>query len=173
MDDQVRFVGFLSQAQLREQFYRSHIFLHPSELGGDGNQEGVPNAMLEAMASGLPVFATDHGGIPEAIEHGMSGVLVEERDHAALAEAMLDWTGRPEALAQLARRGAERSRKNSNSALRRAFLRIFISKRSGGHCRASAPLAPARDAPAGDAPVPTSVTAQTLKNAASCRAMTS
>ena len=73
--DRVRFVGFLSQARLREQFYESHIFLHPSELGADGNQEGVPNAMLEAMASGLPVFATNHGGIPEAIEHGASFLL--------------------------------------------------------------------------------------------------
>jgi glycosyltransferase involved in cell wall biosynthesis len=104
--DRVRFVGFLSQAQLREQFYGSHIFLHPSERGADGNQEGVPNAMLEAMASGLPVFATSHGGIPEAIEHGTSGILVDERDHAALAEALLDWTRQPEALAQMAQAGA-------------------------------------------------------------------
>ncbi len=104
--ERVRFVGFLSQAQLREQFYESHIFLHPSELGGDGNQEGVPNSMLEAMASGLPVFATNHGGIPEAITPEVSGVLVEERAHAALAAALFDWTNRPEALAQLARRGA-------------------------------------------------------------------
>jgi colanic acid/amylovoran biosynthesis glycosyltransferase len=105
--DRVRFAGFLSQAQLREQFYRSHIFLHPSERGADGNQEGVPNAMLEAMASGLPVFATSHGGIPEAIEHGTNGVLVDERDHAALAESLLDWTRRPEALAQMAQAGAK------------------------------------------------------------------
>jgi len=104
--DRIRFVGFLSQVELREQFYRSHIFLHPSERGADGNQEGVPNAMLEAMASGLPVFATNHGGIPEAIEHGTSGVLVDERDHAALAEALLEWTSQPEDLARLAQAGA-------------------------------------------------------------------
>jgi colanic acid/amylovoran biosynthesis glycosyltransferase len=104
--DRVRFVGFLSQPRLRDLFYQSHIFLHPSEMGADGNQEGVPNAMLEAMASGLPVFATRHGGIPEAIESGASGVLVAERDDAALAQALLDWTGRPEALMRLAQAGA-------------------------------------------------------------------
>ncbi len=107
VEDRVRFVGFLSQAELRERFYQSHIFLHPSAMGADGNQEGVPNAMLEAMASGLPVFATRHGGIPEAIESGVSGVLVAERDHAALAQALLDWTGRPEALTRMARAGSE------------------------------------------------------------------
>ncbi len=104
--NRVRFVGFLSQDRLHEQFYQSHIFLHPSEIGDDGNQEGVPNAMLEAMASGLPVFATRHGGIPEAIDSGVSGVLVAERDHAALAEALLDWSSRPETLTRLAQAGA-------------------------------------------------------------------
>jgi glycosyltransferase involved in cell wall biosynthesis len=65
---QVFFTGFLPQEKLRGSFAESHLFLHPSELGPDGDQEGVPNAMLEAMASGLPVFATTHGGIPEAVE---------------------------------------------------------------------------------------------------------
>ena len=103
----VHFVGFLSQSELRERFAQSHIFLHPSELGRDGNQEGVPNAMLEAMASGLPVFATRHGGIPEAIEDGASGVLVEERDDAALAVALQNWTNKPSELNELAGRGAQ------------------------------------------------------------------
>ena len=106
VQDRVRFAGFLSQEQLREAFYEAHIFLHPSELGADGNQEGVPNSMLEAMASGLPVFATRHGGIPEAIKDKVSGVLVNERDHAALGQALLEWTGRPEDLTRLAQAGA-------------------------------------------------------------------
>ena len=85
----VFFPGFLSQPQLRALLAESHLFLHPSELVANGDQEGVPNSMLEAMASGLPVLATTHGGIPEAVEHGVSGMLVPERDDAALAEAML------------------------------------------------------------------------------------
>ena len=107
IEKQVRFVGFLAQVQLRQEFYKAHLFLHPSELGRDGNQEGVPNAMLEAMASGLPVFATRHGGIPEAIEDGQSGVLVDEGDHAALGEALLSWSNQPEALSRLAEAGAK------------------------------------------------------------------
>src|SRR5205814_10160010 len=76
----VSFTGFLSQPALRDLYYSARVFLHPSETGSDGNQEGVPNSMLEAMATGLPVFATRHAGIPEAIEHGVSGVLVAEGD---------------------------------------------------------------------------------------------
>jgi len=48
----------------------------------------VPNSVLEAMATGLPVAATRHGGIPEAVDHGHTGWLVPEEDHAALANAM-------------------------------------------------------------------------------------
>ena len=104
--DKVFFPGFISQTQLRELFYQSHIFLHPSERGSDGNQEGVPNSMLEAMASGLPVFATEHGGIPEAIENGQNGILVKEGDDQALARLLLEKTADPEALAAIARDGA-------------------------------------------------------------------
>jgi colanic acid/amylovoran biosynthesis glycosyltransferase len=109
---QVSFSGFVSQEQLREIYYQSHIFLHPSQTGRDGNQEGIPNSMLEAMATGLPVFATMHGGIPEAIENGMSGVLVPERDHEALGQALLDAVKDPGFLSRIARAGADTVRKN-------------------------------------------------------------
>lgn len=107
----ISFTGFVSQEQLRDIYYRSHIFVHPSQTGHDGNQEGIPNSMLEAMASGLPVFATQHGGIPEAIENGVSGVLVAERDHQALARALLNAAEDPVFLSQIARSGAEVVRK--------------------------------------------------------------
>ena len=86
--NQVRFTGFLSHAALLEELSQAHIFVHPSEIGPDGNQEGVPNSMLEAMSTGLPVVATLHGGIPEAVDDGVSGFLVPEHDPEALAEAM-------------------------------------------------------------------------------------
>ena len=108
----VSFTGFVSQEQLREIYYRSHIFLHPSQTGRDGNQEGIPNSMLEAMASGLPVFATEHGGIPEAIEHGVSGVLVPERDDEALARALLNAAKDPGFLSRIGHMGADAVRKN-------------------------------------------------------------
>lgn len=119
--DKVLFKGLLSQEALRELFFSSHIFLHPSETARDGNQEGVPNSMLEAMASGLPVFATRHGGIPEAIEDGVSGVLVAEGDDLALSRALLEATADPDRLARLARAGAESVARNfdRNAQVRR------------------------------------------------------
>ena len=110
--ERVSFTGFVSQERLREIYYRSHIFLHPSQTGRDGNQEGIPNSMLEAMVTGLPVFATEHGGIPEAIEHGVSGVLVPERDEFALVETLLDAVHDLGFLSRIAQSGAEAVRKN-------------------------------------------------------------
>jgi glycosyltransferase involved in cell wall biosynthesis len=112
IDGRVSFTGFISQEQLREIYYASHIFLHPSQTGRDGNQEGIPNSMLEAMASGLPVFATRHGGIPEAIENGVSGILMPERDHKKLAVALFDAAKDPGFLLRIARNGADIVRKN-------------------------------------------------------------
>jgi colanic acid/amylovoran biosynthesis glycosyltransferase len=112
IDNRVSFTGFVSQEQLREIYDESHIFVHPSQTGHDGNQEGIPNSMLEAMASGLPVFATQHGGIPEAIENGVSGVLVPERDHEKLAAALLDALKDPGFLSRTAFNGAGFVRKN-------------------------------------------------------------
>ena len=104
----VQFSGILGQDDLRKYLNEAHLFLHPSEHGADGNQEGVPNSLLEAMATGLPVFATRHGGIPEAVESGVNGVLVAEKDHAALAEALLDAAANPERLTTMSAAAARR-----------------------------------------------------------------
>lgn len=89
LQDRVDFPGFLNQTALRPLVESAHFFFHPSETPADGNQEGVPNALLEAMASGLPALATTHGGIPEAVTHGVDGLLMPERDAAGLAAAAL------------------------------------------------------------------------------------
>jgi colanic acid/amylovoran biosynthesis glycosyltransferase len=99
--------GFLDQAALAKLYAESHVFVHPSEMTSDQNQEGVPNSMLEAMATGLPVLATRHGGIPEAVTDGASGLLCQERDPQALMEAMFRFTEHPENMAAM---GEEASR---------------------------------------------------------------
>ena len=109
---QVEFTGFLSQDDLRRRLYASHLFLHPSELGRDGNQEGIPNSLLEAMATGLPVFATTHGGIPEAVEHGVSGWLGPEGDHAVLGRALVEAATHPGRLAAMGEAAARAVARN-------------------------------------------------------------
>ena len=63
--------------------------------------------MLEAMATGLPVFATRHGGIPEAIENGVTGVLVPEHNHEELARGLVDAVQDSAFLSRIARAGTD------------------------------------------------------------------
>lgn len=100
LEGNVEVLGWMSQDELKQEFAKAHLFLHPSELTETEDQEGVPNAMLEAMAAGLPVVATRHGGIPEAVSSGEDGLLVAEKDFEALAQAILKLTGDEELLAK-------------------------------------------------------------------------
>ena len=107
LGDAVSFPGFLSARELNALYARSHVFLHPSELTKEQNQEGIPNSMLEAMATGLPVVATLHGGIPEAVETERTGFLVPERDPDALSAAMLRIVESAEYLQVMGRQASE------------------------------------------------------------------
>lgn len=129
--ERVFFTGFLDQPALRELYCSAHLFLHPSELGADGDQEGVPNSMVEAMASGLPVCATTHGGIPEAVVHESSGLLVAERNAQGLAEAMTRLARDPAMYEEFAARAAERVRQHFDLATQTRLLeRLYDEARS-------------------------------------------
>jgi colanic acid/amylovoran biosynthesis glycosyltransferase len=83
--DLVSFPGFVSGPELEKLYRHSDVFLHPSRETESGDREGIPNSLLEAMAYGLPVISTRHSGIPEAITHDESGLLIDRSDAAALA----------------------------------------------------------------------------------------
>lgn len=107
LSNHVEFKGWLKPAQLQHEFQEAHLFLHPSELTPDADQEGIPNSMLEAMATGLPVVATTHGGIPEAVTSGTDGLLVPEHAPAQLAAAILQILDNPSLWRQLGQNAAQ------------------------------------------------------------------
>jgi colanic acid/amylovoran biosynthesis glycosyltransferase len=84
----IRMDGSLSRAKIQEKLSMANAFVLPSVTAKDGDMEASPVAISEAMAAGLPVLATRHGGIPEIVDDEVTGLLVGERDVDALATAM-------------------------------------------------------------------------------------
>lgn len=85
VQDRVRFLGKQAHSEITRRLRQANAFLLPSVTASTGDMEGIPVALIEAMASGLPVISTQHSGIPELIEDGKSGFLVPERDARSLA----------------------------------------------------------------------------------------
>lgn len=86
LKDYVSFVGACPHQVTLRMLHDADVLIAPSTTSTDGDVEGIPNVLKEAMATGMPVVATRHGGIPELVEEGVSGFLVPERDAEALAE---------------------------------------------------------------------------------------
>jgi colanic acid/amylovoran biosynthesis glycosyltransferase len=84
-----RFLGVQPTAVVRDRMSRASVFCVPSVVAASGDAEGFGMVFIEAQAMGLPVVSTLSGGIPEAVKNGETGLLVAERDSAALAEAIL------------------------------------------------------------------------------------
>jgi colanic acid/amylovoran biosynthesis glycosyltransferase len=98
--DKVTFLGALDAEQVKAHMADADVFLQPSITAPNGDMEGVPVAIMEAMAVGTPVIATIHSGIPELIIDEQHGLLVPEKDSQAIA-AKLSWLYYNPALGQL------------------------------------------------------------------------
>lgn len=84
----VKLLGWKQQREIIETLDSCHVFVAPSVTDFEGNQDAPVNTLKEAMAMGLPVISTFHGGIPELVEDEISGFLVPERDTNAIAEKL-------------------------------------------------------------------------------------
>ncbi|HMG47950.1 MAG TPA: glycosyltransferase [Allosphingosinicella sp.] len=89
----VQFLGALPSAEVAQWMRRAAVLAAPSLTAADGDAEGLPNVVVEAAASGLPAVATRHSGIPEAVDEGVTGLLVAEGDAAALAARLGELLG--------------------------------------------------------------------------------
>ncbi len=86
--DVVRFPGLADRERVAGLMRQARCFVQHSRVASDGDSEGSPVAVLEAMLSGLPIVSTRHGGIPEVVQESVSGFLVDEGDVHAMAIAM-------------------------------------------------------------------------------------
>lgn len=98
----VTFSGALPHKEVADALNRSDALILPSVVSSDGDMEGIPLSLMEAMASGVCVISTYHSGIPELIENGVSGLLAEERNPDQIADHILSLAQNPERAATLA-----------------------------------------------------------------------
>ena len=101
----VQLRGAVPNAQVREAMMQAHIMVQHSVETDSGDMEGLPVSLTEAAASGLPIIATRHSGIPEIVQDGVNGFLVEEHDVEAMAARMIELARMPESWSALGRAG--------------------------------------------------------------------
>jgi colanic acid/amylovoran biosynthesis glycosyltransferase len=113
--------GAVPNAQVREAMMQAHIMVQHSVKTASGDMEGLPVSLTEAAASGLPIVATRHSGIPEIVQNGVNGFLVEEHDIEAMAMRMVELARTPEAWSILGRAGRAlvEDKFGTDSAIRR------------------------------------------------------
>jgi colanic acid/amylovoran biosynthesis glycosyltransferase len=123
----VSFPGWLPNAELRRRMQGALAVCVPSVEAASGDAEGLPNVVLEAMASGAPVVATHHAGIGEAVEDGRTGLLVSSGNTEALTAALRRLTDAPDAAHAMGREARRVAREKFDAlAQSRRLERVFL-----------------------------------------------
>lgn len=104
----VRFLGPQTHEELERHFARATVFVLPCQVAADGNRDGLPNTVLEAMARGLPVVSTTLESVREAIDDGVHGRLVSPQEPAELARALAELLADPGLRSRLGQAARER-----------------------------------------------------------------
>jgi glycosyltransferase involved in cell wall biosynthesis len=105
LGSRVTLVGPLGQAAIHAELERASLFCLPCRVLGSGDRDGIPNVLVEAMAAGVPVVTTDVSGIPELVQDGQNGVLIEPGDAERLADSVLELHRAPAFAARLGAAG--------------------------------------------------------------------
>jgi colanic acid/amylovoran biosynthesis glycosyltransferase len=126
LDERVRFRGRQPSSEVLAALARAQAVVIPSRVGADGDMEGTPVVLCEAMAAGVPVVASDLGGLGECIVDGETGLLVAPDDAAALTVALEKTLTDSVDIAEIGRAAAdEASRTLDIGAVGAAYARVF------------------------------------------------
>lgn len=105
VENTVKLLGWKEQDEVVEILNKSHVLLAPSITSQDGDQEGIPVVLMEAMAMGMPVVSTQHSGIPELVQDKVTGFLAPERDIDNLANKLSYLIEHPELWLEMGKAG--------------------------------------------------------------------
>jgi glycosyltransferase involved in cell wall biosynthesis len=134
LQGRVSMPGPLAQSDMRGRVQDAAVMAAPCIVGDDGNRDGLPTTLLESMALGTPAISTDVTGIPEAIRHGETGIIVPQHDAQKLADALTNLLAEPrkrEQLAQNARKLIEAEFDAVKSATRMRTVFSDVAARLG------------------------------------------
>jgi len=132
LEERVVLAGPLPQAEIRREIQQAAVFAAPCVVGEDGNRDGLPTTLLEAMALGTPCVSTPVTGIPEAVLHDRTGIIVPQCESRSLAEGLarlLDDPGLRVRFAEAARKRIEEEFDVAQSAFN---MREIFSKVTSG-----------------------------------------
>lgn len=133
VQDTVDLHGAVTQEELRDIYRKATLFALPCLVVGNGDRDGIPNVLVEAMSMQVPVISTDISGIPELIENNINGLLVPEKNAEAMADAIEKLLINPEMRQQLSSAGRARVCNDFDSQITTQDLKkLFIDRLANG-----------------------------------------
>lgn len=128
LQNEVKLLGHQPRGRVSEILAEADVMVLPSVVTASGKKEGIPVALMEALATELPVVATAISGIPELIENGVTGLLAPERDSAALADALERLYHEPEVGKKMAAAGRKKVLREFNLHTNAAALSKLLAQ---------------------------------------------
>lgn len=107
VDSVIKFKGDVSDSDLLNYYNDADMFVLPCIVAKNGDRDGIPVAMMEAMALEIPLISTNVSGIPELVEDGISGILVPPKDEKAISEAVIKLCKNEDLRIQMGKKGRE------------------------------------------------------------------
>ena len=126
LSDRLEFLGSQSQARVLQSYQESDIFILPCRIAADGDRDGLPNVIVEAQSQKVPVISSPISGIPELIEDGQNGLLVEPDQPDFLMQAIVDLSRAPQRRSAMGEEGMKRVHANFNASEEISLLKQLL-----------------------------------------------
>lgn len=127
LTDRVCLSGPKPQDEIIGMYARAAVFALPCVIGADGNRDGLPTVLLEAMSMGVPVVSTDVTGVPEIIEDGVTGLIIPQKDPVALASALGQLLQNPMLRRRMGNAGRDKVAQNFDLSRNVGILREWLT----------------------------------------------